>query len=273
MSDLLSLRDRVAIVTGGGTGIGRACALSLAQQGADVVLAGRRPAPLQSTAQDIEALGRRALAHVCDLSDHAQCQRLVDKTLRSFGKLDILINCAGGAPLKDIDAWSDEDWRIAIALNLEAVWNLSRLAATTMLAQGKGAIVNISSGASLKAMPKSPIYAAAKAGVNSLTASLAAAWTPKGVRVNCIAVGAVRAPTLTDEMQRLGIDPELAGKGNALGRLGEPAEIAAELLFRTDALHEWRADRLARGYRARRPMFPGASRSRSEFSMPMTVLN
>ena len=235
MSDPLSVTGRVAIVTGGGTGIGRACALALAEHGADVVLAGRRPDPLYSAAKEIEALGRRALAVPCDIADKAACRKLVDAAIKTFGRLDILINCAGGAPLKGIDDWTDEDWHWIIGLNLEAVWNLSLMAAKAMLAPDKagnmGAIVNISSGASLKAMPMSPIYGAAKAGVNSLTSSLAAAWTPKGVRVNAIAVGAVRAPTLTDELDRLGIDHDKMGKGNALGRLGEPKEIGAGALF------------------------------------------
>lgn len=231
MSALLSVKDRVAIVTGGGTGIGRACALTLAQHGANVVLAGRRPDPLHETVKEIEGLGRGALAHPCDIAEQAQCQALLDATLARFGKLDILINCAGGAPLKGIDDWTADDWNWVMALNLEAVWNLSHLAAKAMLSNGKGAIVNISSGASLKAMPMSPIYAAAKAGVNSLTSSLAAAWTPKGIRVNAIAVGAVRAPTLTDELDRLGMDHARIGKGNALGRMGEPEEIGAGALF------------------------------------------
>lgn len=231
MNDLSDLTDRVAIVTGGGTGIGRACALALAERGADIVLAGRRVEPLRATAAEIEALGRRALAHDCDITDKAQGQELVDAALGAFGRLDILINCAGGAPMKGIDDWTDEDWRSVMALNLEAVWTLSHMAARAMVARNKGAIVNISSGASLRPMPMSPIYAAAKAGVNSLTASLAAAWTPKGVRVNAIAVGAVRAATLTDELTRIGIDPDSMGKANALGRLGEPEEIGAGALF------------------------------------------
>lgn len=231
MSDLLSVKDRVAIVTGGGTGIGRACALALAQHGAGVVLAGRRLDPLQATAKEIEDLGRGALIHACDIADRDQCAALIDAAIGRFGRLDILINCAGGAPLKGIDDWTAEDWNSVMALNLEAVWNLSHLAAKAMLPNGKGAIVNISSGASLKAMPMSPIYAAAKAGVNSLTSSLAAAWTPKGIRVNAIAVGAVRAPTLTDELDRLGMDHAKIGRGNALGRMGEPEEVAAGALF------------------------------------------
>ena len=226
-----ALTDRAAIVTGGGTGIGRACALALAAQGADIVLAGRRIAPLDATAADIEAVGRRAVAHVCDITDKAQAQHLVDTTLQALGRVDILINCAGGAPMRGIDEWTDDDWHGLMALNLESVWNLSHMAAKAMLEQGKGTIVNISSGASLRPMPMSPIYAAAKAGVNSLTSSLAAAWTPKGIRVNAIAVGAVRAATLTDELSRLGIDPDSMGKANALGRLGEPEEIGAGALF------------------------------------------
>lgn len=231
MSGLTDLSGRVAIVTGGGTGIGRACALALAAHGADVAIAGRRIEPLDATAREIETLGRGVLAHGCDITDKTQCRALVDATLARFGRLDILVNCAGGAPLKAIEAWTDADWRSIMALNLEAVWNLSQMAAEAMVAQGRGAIVNISSGASLRPMPMSPIYAAAKSGVNSLTASLAAAWTPRGVRVNAIAVGAVRAATLTDELARLGIDPDSMGKGNALGRLGEPEEIGAGALF------------------------------------------
>src|SRR4029077_21042702 len=100
-----------------------------------------------------------------------------------------------------------------------------------MIAQGKGAIVNISSGASLVAMPQAAVYAAAKAGVNNLTGSMAAAWTRKGVRVNAIAVGAVRAASLVDDAARYGLDPEAIGLTNASGRLGEPEEIGYGVLF------------------------------------------
>ncbi len=231
MTVQIDLGGQVALVTGGGTGIGRACALALAEAGADIVLAGRRPEPLDATTLEIEALGRRAIAHACDITDPAGCRHLVEAVLTRFGRLDILINSAGGAPMKAMEGWTDADWRQVMALNLNAVWNLSRMAAEAMVARGKGAIVNISSGASLKAMPASPIYAAAKSGVNSLTASLAAAWTPKGVRVNCIAVGAVRAATLTDELDRLGMDYDVVARGNAMRRFGEPEEIGAAALF------------------------------------------
>lgn len=231
MTDRFSLAGRVAVVTGGGTGIGRGAALVLAEYGADVVLAGRRPEPLQSTAREVSALGRRALALPTDITAAGQCEALVERTLSEFGGLDILVNCAGGATTQPLSEWSDEEWDQVLALNLTSVWRLSRLASVPMLEQGGGSIVNISSGASMLAMPQAAPYGAAKAAVNNLTGAMAAAWTGRGVRVNAIAVGAVRAATLLDEAERHGIDPDLIGQMNGLGRLGEPDEIGYGVLF------------------------------------------
>jgi NAD(P)-dependent dehydrogenase (short-subunit alcohol dehydrogenase family) len=231
VNEKFCLDGRVAVITGGGTGIGRGAALVLAEHGADVVLAGRRADPLESTAKEVAALGRRALAVPTDVTTAGACQQLIDTTLGEFGRVDILVNNAGGAETKPILKWPDDDFDHVIALNFGAVWHLSRAAAAPMLDQGKGAIVNISSGASLVGMPQAAPYGAAKSAVNNLTASMAAAWTGKGVRVNCIAVGAVRAATLIDDAARYGIDPESVGMTNALGRLGEPDEIGYGVLF------------------------------------------
>ena len=231
MSDRFDLEGRVAIITGGGTGIGRGSALVLAEYGADVVLAGRRPDPLESTAKEAQALGRRALAVSTDVTTASACHELVDATLQEFGRVDILVNCAGGAETKSILKWPDDDFDRTLALNFGAVWHLSRAAAKPMLEQGKGTIVNISSGASLLAMPQAAPYGAAKAAVNNLTGSMAAAWTRKGIRVNAIAVGAVRAATLTDDAARYGLDPEAIAMTNGAGRLGEPDEIGYGVLF------------------------------------------
>jgi NAD(P)-dependent dehydrogenase (short-subunit alcohol dehydrogenase family) len=231
MNDRFSLEGRVAVITGGGTGIGRGAALVLAQHGADVVLAARRPEPLAATAADIEAFGRRALAVPTDVTSSEQCKALVDTTLREMGRVDILVNNSGGAQTKSMMKWTDEEWHAVTALNLDSVWYLSRYAAVPMLEQGKGSIVNISSGASLVAMPQAAPYAAAKAGVNNLTGSMAAAWTRKGIRVNTIAVGAVRAASLIDDAARYGLDVEAIGLTNASGRLGEPEEIGYGVLF------------------------------------------
>ncbi len=231
MSDRFSLHDRVAVVTGAGTGIGRATALVLAEHGADIVLAGRRPDPLQSTAKEIEALGRRALVVPTDVTQPDQCQELVDTTIRELGRLDILINNAGGGKTKGITKWTEAEWHDIIDLNLGSVWFLSRCAAKPMIEQQAGAIVNISSGASLLAMPQAPIYGAAKAGVNNLTGSMAAAWTRKGIRVNGIACGAVRTDGLLADAERAGFDVDALGATNASGRIAEPDEIGYGVLF------------------------------------------
>ena len=231
MSNRFSLEGRVAIITGGGTGIGRGTAHVLAEYGADVVLAARRPEPLAATTKEIEALGRRSIAVPMDVTNPEDCQRLVDTTMEEFGRLDILVNNAGGAETKSLSKWSEHEWHQVVALNLGSVWFLSRAAAVPMLKQGKGSIVNISSGASLLAMPQAAPYGAAKAGVNNLTGSMASAWTRKGVRVNAIAAGAIRAATLLDDLERYGLDPDAIGLTNASGRLGEPEEIGYGVLY------------------------------------------
>jgi len=229
--DRFDLSGRVAIITGGGTGIGRGAACVLAEHGADIVLAGRRPEPLERTAEEIRVLGRRALTVPTDVTSVNACQHLVDATVAEFGRVDILVNNAGGAETKSIRKWSEDEWLQVLALNLGSVWHLSRAASIPMLERGKGTIVNISSGASLLAMPQAAPYGAAKAGVNNLTGSMASAWTRKGIRVNAIAVGAVRAASLLDDAARYGLDPEAIGTTNASGRLGEPEEIGYGVLF------------------------------------------
>jgi NAD(P)-dependent dehydrogenase (short-subunit alcohol dehydrogenase family) len=228
--------DQVAIVTGGGTGIGLGCALTLAEHGSHVVLAGRRSQPLEAAAEQVRALGRNALVVPTDVTKVDQCEALVETAFTELGRLDILVNNAGGASPRPIEQWTPEEWHDTLALNLGSVWFLSRFAAPVMMEHGKGSIVNISSGASLFALPAAAPYGASKAGVNNLTMSMAAAWTPKGIRVNCVASGAVRSETLLDGSNRLGLDESALGAGNAMARIGEPDEIGyAVLYFASDA--------------------------------------
>ena len=194
---MFDLLDQVAIVTGGGTGIGRATALVLAEHGADVVVASRRRENLERVAAEVEARGRRALVVPTDVRDVAACTALVDTTMREFGRLDILVNNAGGSQSRPLEAWDVDGWQNSIDLNLRSTFVLSQAAARCMTERGRGAIVNISSGAAERGLPFVAPYGAAKAGVENLTESFAAALAPHGIRVNCVAPGM----TTTEKMQ------------------------------------------------------------------------
>jgi NAD(P)-dependent dehydrogenase (short-subunit alcohol dehydrogenase family) len=232
MDDVFSLDGRVAIVTGSGTGIGRATAEVLAAHGADVVLAARRVELLERAAAGIRDRGRRALVVPTDVTDPDACTRLVAATMAEYGRVDILVNNAGGSINKAPEDWTIAEWHQIVDLNLASVWFMSRLVAVPMLEQGRGAIVNISSGASFLALPMVAPYGAAKAGINSLTRSLAAAWTARGVRVNAVACGAVKTEGYDVSTRQAGeAEDAVLGPGNAIGRVGRPDEIAYPVLF------------------------------------------
>jgi NAD(P)-dependent dehydrogenase (short-subunit alcohol dehydrogenase family) len=231
VADRFSLAGRVAIVTGSGTGIGRAIALVFAEQGADVVLAGRRREPLEHTAAEVESVGRRALVVPTDVTDPAQCEELVAATIAEFGQVDVLVNNAGGGTTQPPMDWSVDDWHQTLDLNVAGTYYLSREAAKRMLERGQGSIVNISSTASVNPFPIGLPYGAAKAALNNLTTSLAAAWTPHGVRVNALACGGVRTETLLADGLKNGMTADMMGVFSGLGRLAEPYEIATAALF------------------------------------------
>lgn len=232
-ADIFDLSGQVAVITGGGTGIGRATALVFTDFGARaVVLASRKTDNLESVAAEVREHGGTPLVVQTDVRQPEDCQALIDRTIEEYGQIDILVNNAGGSHSYPLESWTLDGWANMLDLNLRSVFLLSQAASKHMLERGRGNIVNISSGASQLGLPYVAPYGAAKAGVNNLTATFAGALTPHGIRVNCIAVGAVASEGFVKEMQRIGRDPDdVGGRSNAVGRAGRPEEIAYPILF------------------------------------------
>ncbi|MFA5885516.1 MAG: SDR family oxidoreductase [Acidimicrobiia bacterium] len=224
---------RVVVVTGGGTGIGRATALLFAHHGADVVLASRKVENLDGVATEVrEATGRRAEVIATDVRDVEQCEQLIDGTLDRLGRIDVLVNNAGGSHTYPFESWTPDHFQNMVDLNLRSTFVLSHRVAPHMTERGSGSIVNVSSGAAAMGLPDVAPYGAAKAGVENLTASFAAALTPQGVRVNCVRVGAIKSEGFLRAMDKAGRDPdEVGGRASATGRAGWPIEIAWPILF------------------------------------------
>ncbi len=194
-----ALKDKVALITGGGVGIGRAIGLLFADEGADVAICGRRAEPLQKTAADIEAKGRRAAAIQADQSNEDDVRRVVDETVDRLGGLHILINNASVvgqvAPVSDLDL---DQWNEAIAINLTGVMLCCREALRYMIPQSEGVIINISSAAGRRGFPNRAPYACSKWAMQGLTQTLALEVAECGIRVNGICPG----PVLTDRLRR-----------------------------------------------------------------------
>jgi NAD(P)-dependent dehydrogenase (short-subunit alcohol dehydrogenase family) len=188
-SELLGLEGKTAVVTGGTSGIGRALSLGLADAGADVVATARRQEQVDSTATEIEARGRKSLRMASDVCDRASLEALAEATLKAFGKIDILINCAGMIRRTPTLTLPEEEWNNIINTNLTGTLRACQVFGKHMLERGYGRIINIASLNSFVALTEVTAYAASKAGVTSLTRSLAVEWSRKGVTVNAIAPG------------------------------------------------------------------------------------
>ena len=195
----LDLTKHVAVVVGGTSGIGKALALALAEAGADVVASSRRLEQVESAAAEIEQRGRRTIRIACNVTDRTSLEQLRNETLRNFGQIDILVNCAGKnrrTPTLDL---SEEEWGDILATNLTGTLVACQVFGRPMLERGYGRIINIASLASFVALFEVAAYAASKAAVASLTKSLAIEWASKGVCVNAIVPGVFHTP-LTDPL-------------------------------------------------------------------------
>jgi 3-oxoacyl-[acyl-carrier protein] reductase len=223
---------KIALVTGGGTGIGASIATLLARNGADVAIAGRRLDILEATAAEIAGqTGRRCLPIRCDVRDPDQVQQMVDKTVAALGRIDILINNAGGAKQAMLRNVTPAMWQNEFALNVHAAFYGSNAALPYFKAQGSGAIVNISSLAGVHGTTGAGAYSAAKAALQMLTQVASAEWGPLGIRVNCVAPGMTATPLAQANWAKAGFDATGACRTFPLRRPGTPEEVAAAVLF------------------------------------------
>ena len=234
--DRFKLTDKVAIVTGAGRGIGRAVAEAFGEVGAHVVCAARTREQIEETAVAVRHFGVRALAVECDVTERSQLERVVAETLRELGRIDIVVNNAGGWPPRGWQRTNEKFLEGAFRFNVTHAFLLSRMAIPHMREQGAGAIVNISSAISRLIDPGFIAYGTSKAALNYLTKSLATEVAPL-VRVNAIAVGAVDTSAL-----RPFLDADLEAKMAAMtpmGRIGRPEDIALMALYLASPASSW----------------------------------
>lgn len=242
--DKFRLDGQVAVVTGGGRGIGEGLALGLAEAGADVVVAARRGEEVEAVAEKIRALGRRALGVSCDVMDIAQVQALAQQTYDEMGALTCWVSNAGGAddrvPRTLMDM-PERQWDFQLNLNLKAVWTGAQAAGNIMKDNGGGTIINISSAAANAASPHNGPYAVAKSGVNNLTQTLAVEMAPLGIRVNGVSPGPIPTEVFMEFLNLKEEEiPELGKRfGIPLGRVGTPEDIAPAVVYLASEASAW----------------------------------
>ncbi len=229
MNPSYDFSGQVALVTGAGSGMGVATARAFAQAGASVMLTDRNEAALATATQQLVAAGHRAVSVVCDVSDEAQAARMVERTVATFGRLDMAYNNAGIlGPMGDVTDETAAAFDEVNAINLRGVWTCMKHELLQMRQQGSGAIVNCSSLGGLVGLPGRAAYHASKHGVIGLTKSAALDYATKGIRVNAVCPGCIDTP-MGD-----GIDPAAMKeflRDQPIGRMGRPEEVAAAVLW------------------------------------------
>ncbi len=230
----MRLANKVAIVTGGTSGIGRATALLFAREGARVAVAGRNQDRGRQVMAEIEQAGGTAIFLHCDVRFPDECRRTVEETVRVFGRLDILFNNAGVFYANTVIDCTEEEWDLTVDINLKGTYLMSKYALPIMIEQGGGAIVNNSSGWGLVGGNEAAAYCAAKGGVVLLTRAMAVDHSWQGIRVNCVCPGDVDTPMLVDDAHKRGMawtDYLASAADRPMGRIGQPEEIARAVLF------------------------------------------
>ena len=239
---LLSLKGKVALVTGAASGIGRGIALRLAEMGAFVAALDIDEKQGAITAKRIQAQGGKSIFLKCDVRSAADCRTAVETIASRKRKFDILCNCAGVIVRKDIVELSEDEWDRVLDVTLKSVYLLSREIVPHMARAGGGSIVNIGSGWSLKAGPCAAAYCAAKAGVLNLTRAMAIDHAKQNIRVNCVCPGDVDTPMLHSECEQLGENAKAflrEAANRPLARIGTPQDIANAVLFLASPMSNW----------------------------------
>jgi NAD(P)-dependent dehydrogenase (short-subunit alcohol dehydrogenase family) len=234
------LKDKVAIVTGGGQGIGKQIALSFARAGAKLILAQRSSGPLEATCAEVKSLGGEALGVITDIAKEADCNRLAGEALKKYGRIDIMVNNAGlfGVTKLTTDMTLAE-WQEVIDSNLTGTWLATRAVLPAMQKQQSGNIINIGSTSGRRGYTLRAHYSAAKWAVIGLTQTWAVEWGKSGIRVNCVCPGAVQGErierAIKARMETLGITYERARQGltagSPMGRMVTEDEVARAVLF------------------------------------------
>lgn len=230
----MQLKDKVALITGGASGIGRATAQLFAREGAAVVIADVNKSGALETTNDISKSGGRAIFESCDVTESDECKRAVERAVREFGHLDILFNNAGIIRRATVVDLSEEDWDRVMGVNVKSIFLMSRFAVPIMARQGGGSIVNTASGWGLTGGAKAAVYCASKGAVVLLTKAMAVDHGPQNIRVNCICPGDTETPMLRNEAQQLGeVNDRFMAEAarRPLGRVGRPEEIARAALY------------------------------------------
>jgi NAD(P)-dependent dehydrogenase (short-subunit alcohol dehydrogenase family) len=226
-----SLGGQVALVTGAARGLGQAISLALAQAGADVVLGLRDVATGARLVAEIEALGRRALAVQMDVTKLAEVGAAVAAAVERFGRIDVLVNNAGGGRMGAATEVTESDFDHIVDVNLKATFFVSQAVGAQMIRQGGGRIVNMSSQAGFVALPRESVYCMAKAGVSHLTKCLAVEWGPHGITVNAVAPTFIATPGTEPALADPAFRAEVVENIAALHRIGEPMEVAGAVVF------------------------------------------